>query len=169
MRNAKRSSIRLASTADRSADMEYAGICVGWEFGAGTGGGSGGIVHSGSGIGARVCEAGRDDGGEICSGSVWCGGDADVPDGGLGAVAWGREPGIFGTDGPSSEDSRIPDRVGRDRGGTSPPSRCRSGHSDSAGGRAWGKAAGGIRRSHKEGTSFTSARVLAFSGRAFSI
>ena len=56
------------------------------------------------------------DGGAVCCGPVWRGGEPDVPHRGPGALAFGRGAGVPGPCGRAGEAARVPDRAWRDRG-----------------------------------------------------
>src|SRR5205085_5728163 len=95
------------------------GGCVGCWGAGGAGQGDRGAVQRRGRIRTRISESAGADGGAICAGPVR--GEerrAAVPDRGPGEMAGGREPGVRREEGPAGEDPWIPDRVGRDRGGT---------------------------------------------------
>src|SRR3984957_14523817 len=143
MRNDERSVERRRRDGDREADLEHASVCVGWGVGSGASGSGRRAVHSGSGFGARVSEAGRTDGGTVRSGSVWRSGDADVPDRRCGAVAGGWEAGVSGASGSTGEGAWISCGVGRDRSSVE-ESRAGTRWSGDSGWGGRGEAAGGI-------------------------
>src|SRR5580693_10782552 len=104
--------------SDRSADSEHADLHIGFVWEAGAGGCSWGVVHRRGGSSAGILEAAGVDGGAVFAGSVRNGsGRADVPDGGCGEMACGWEHRVSGAERRTGKDTRIPDRVRRDRSG----------------------------------------------------
>src|ERR1700722_2535533 len=134
-----------STSADRSSNFKRAYLHIRYPGRAGTGGGSWGVVYRGSGGSARVLEEAGVDGGEIFEGPVlFRAGRADVPDGGLGEMAGGRQHRVFGAERFSGKDPWISDRVGGDRGAAGGASGCSRGGGNGARGHDRGQAAGGL-------------------------
>src|SRR3984893_12231865 len=130
---------------DRATDSEHADLHIGPVGRAGTGGGSGRDSYRRGTGSARVFEPCGGDGGEVferpvCEGSR----GADVQDGGCGEMAGGRERGVFRTERRPGKDTRIPDRVGRDRSDAGETSGSARGGSDCAGRGTRREAFGGV-------------------------
>src|SRR5207248_1601541 len=106
----------------------------------------GGAVLGRRAVGARLPESAGTHGGAVRARSVWAAGEPVVPDGRPDAVVAGRRDGVPGTDGLPSEGARVPDRAGRDRGGTGETSGCRDRSGGGAGGGGGRQAVGCILR-----------------------
>src|SRR5262249_10498836 len=78
LRDHEGSVVRRLCPAAWSSDLEHAGLCIGWLFGACVCWGCWGALHRGGWGWAGVCWAWRADGGALCCGSVWCCGEPDV-------------------------------------------------------------------------------------------
>ena len=108
-------------SSDRPSDLEHAGLRSGRWSGACSCWGERGALHCGCGACAGLCGACGADGGAVCCGPVWCGGEPDVPHRGPGALARRRGAGVPGACGCAGEAARLPHRAWRDRGGAGAP------------------------------------------------
>ena len=103
----RRSELIRAARPDRPADLEHAGVRIGRQFAACTGGGSGGAVHIWGGACAGLSGSCGADGGAVCCGPVWCCGKPDVPQRGYCALAFGRGVGLSRARGCAGEAARL--------------------------------------------------------------
>jgi hypothetical protein len=118
----RRGKRRGRAGADRAADSEHASVCAGRVGESGARGSGRRALHWGRRGGARIPGASRTDGATFRTGSVQRSSRrAVVPDRGQGEVESGWRTGISGTAGQSGKDSRVPDRVGRNRSGAGKP------------------------------------------------
>src|SRR5262249_37573839 len=101
LRHDERSVVGRLCSAAWPSDLEHADLCIGRWIGASACWGSWGALHCGGWGWSWVRWAWRADGGAFCCGSVWCWGEADVPQRGLGALARGWSFGVCGASGPS--------------------------------------------------------------------
>jgi acyl-CoA synthetase (AMP-forming)/AMP-acid ligase II len=113
-----RDGAKRRSKRDRRQHCRFADLRAGWLSATGGGGSGGGVVCGGSGAGAGLSEACRVERGAVRRRSLQqsCR-QAYVSHGRSGAVEQGRSAGVLGPCGPAGEDTRIPDRAGRDRSG----------------------------------------------------
>src|SRR5260370_276255 len=101
-------------------------------------------LHRGSGTGGGLSGTARPDGREVRAGWVeWRSGREAVPDGRPWAGSEWRV-GVRWASGRAGEGERLPDRVGRDRGGAEPAGRGEGERGGVAGGPRRGRAAGGL-------------------------
>src|SRR5712691_3290039 len=107
LREHERSLVRLAGCADWSSDLEHADLRIGWMFAACACGGSWGALHLGSRAGAGLSWSCGADGGAVCCGRAWAGGEPDVPQRGCGALARGRGVGVSRAFGCAGEAARL--------------------------------------------------------------